>query len=581
MKRKGISLLMIFIISLHFLSGCSSLFTNSKENECPYNDFIVVDVFDTLANFQGIQSGWFAKIVKEKFNMELNIIAPNEAGGHDTLFNVRSASGNVGDLIICGTENGDLQDLVDKGLVLDMSDMIKDKDILRFQSAINSLNEPLIQDGIFAIPSEISTSSPVESSEGLELTYGPYLRWDVYASIGYPKIGTLEDLLPVLSEMQEAMPTSDDGSKTYSFSFFKNWDGNLMNAVKQPACFYGYDELGFVLAKADGSDYQNIVDSDSFYMRIIRLYNNANLLGLVDPDSPIQSYGDLQNKYANGTILYSPWPWACQPPYNTTDNTMNGKGYMLAPIDDMKILSYGCINQGNAKSVIAIGSQAEDPQRMMDFIDWLYSTEGILIGCAQDSDGTAGPEGLAWEIGENGPYLTEFGKSALYSNGVVVPDEWGGGIWEDGVSQLNYKPVAISDVAPEGYTYTYTLWDSVLKSDYTPLDIDWRTHLHTDAISTHDFLSENNMIMIAPGSGYVSPDESSDIKTIRNLCRTVIVDYSWKMIYAKDTDTFDNLYNEMLVKLQAYQYEDVYRWDLICAKEQDAARKEVTASSLK
>ena len=35
-----------------------------KKNECPYEEFIVVDVFDDLANFQGIQSGWFAKVPK-------------------------------------------------------------------------------------------------------------------------------------------------------------------------------------------------------------------------------------------------------------------------------------------------------------------------------------------------------------------------------------------------------------------------------------------------------------------------------------------------------------------------------------
>ena len=56
------------------------------EGNSKYKDFITVDVFDSMANYQGIQSGWFAKIVKDKFNMELNIIAQNVAGGGDTLF---------------------------------------------------------------------------------------------------------------------------------------------------------------------------------------------------------------------------------------------------------------------------------------------------------------------------------------------------------------------------------------------------------------------------------------------------------------------------------------------------------------
>lgn len=59
------------------------------------------------------------------------------------------------------------------------------------------------------------------------------------------------------------------GEKTYAFSFFKDWDSNLMNAVKQPCCFYGYDEYGFVLVKADSSDYQSIIDPDSLYVRVL------------------------------------------------------------------------------------------------------------------------------------------------------------------------------------------------------------------------------------------------------------------------------------------------------------------------
>ena len=87
------------------------------EGSSKYKDFITVDVFDSMANYQGIQSGWFAKIVKDKFNMELNVIAPNVAGGGDTLFQTRSAAGDLGDLIITGCANGRLQNLVTAGLV--------------------------------------------------------------------------------------------------------------------------------------------------------------------------------------------------------------------------------------------------------------------------------------------------------------------------------------------------------------------------------------------------------------------------------------------------------------------------------
>lgn len=70
-KRIKKTLSVLALCTLVFaVTGCA------KEKEANlYEEFIVVDVFDSLANFQGIQSGWFAEIVKDKFNMELNIIA--------------------------------------------------------------------------------------------------------------------------------------------------------------------------------------------------------------------------------------------------------------------------------------------------------------------------------------------------------------------------------------------------------------------------------------------------------------------------------------------------------------------------
>lgn len=578
MKHKTLSFLLISTFLVTLFTGCGLYSPSNNDANNTYDDFIVVDVYNSRANMQGIQSGWFAKIVKDKFNMELNIIAP-KISGNNSLLNIRTASGNVGDLIICGTENGDLMKLVEEELILDMSDLLKGKYIMKYQSAINSLNENLSQDGIFAIPSEISTLSPVQPNEGMDLTFGPYLRWDVYSLVGYPQMSTLEDLLPVLEKMRDAMPNTETGNKTYGFSFFRDWDQNFMTCAKQPACFYGYDEVGFVLAKADGSDYQSIIDKDSLYMRNLKLYFHANQLGLVDPDSPTQSFEEMSNKYDDGSILYSPWPWVSQPEFNTIENKAQGKGYMLAPIDDMKILSYGCSPAGNQNVVIAIGSQAEDPQRLADFINWLYSPEGIQAGCAQPSNGTAGPKGLTWEMGDDGPYLTEFGIKALLSGDADVPEEWGGSTWDQGVSQLNFITITENDLDPDGYPYYYALWDSILSMDATPLDLDWKTHLNTDAYSTLKYLEENDQMIIAPGNDYIVPPTTSDITAMRRQCRSVIIDYSWKMVFASDEESFNALYNEMVTKVKAFGYEDVLTLDLKNAKDQDDARKRAVASA--
>jgi multiple sugar transport system substrate-binding protein/putative aldouronate transport system substrate-binding protein len=394
---------------------------------------LTIDVFDSQANYQGVQSGWFAKVVKDRFNMDMNIIAPNVAGGGDTLFQTRSAAGNLGDLIFLGSENGRLNNTAKAGLLLDLTDKVSTrKNISAYPEALD-MCKSLVDDGkLYAIPSQVSKQKATDSSEGLDLTYGPYLRWDYYTELGSPEIKTMDDLLPILKQMQEKHPTSDTGKKTYAFSLFKDWDGNMMCLGKNIlACLYGYDEQGFQLLSADGATAQSIIDGDSWYIKGLEYFFKANQMGLVDPESTTQNYDTMYAKYQDGQVLYSPWPWLGQAAYNTNAHKAAGKGFMIAPVQDIKIFSYGCSPSGN-KYMVGVGSKAQDPDRMIDFIDWLYSPEGVELSCSQTS-GSCGPKGLTWDMKDGKPVLTDFGKKAFAGEDIQVPAEYGTGTWKDGV----------------------------------------------------------------------------------------------------------------------------------------------------
>ncbi len=554
------------------LSGCS--LSGGAKEKCPYEEALVVDVFDSLANFQGIQSGWFARLVKDKFNMELNIIAPNVTGGGDTLFEIRSAAGNLGDMIIFSGENQILQNMVTAGLIMDMEPYLKDKEIMRFETAIRNVNSSITPEGIFAIPTELSSNAPTVPSESKEPTYGPYIRWDLYKELGYPEIETLEDLLPVLKQMQELEPVTETGEKTYAFAFFRDWDANLMNAAKQPCCFYGYDESGFVLVKADSSDYQSIIDEDSLYIRVLKWYFEANQMGLVDPESQTLNFNGFTEKYEKGQMLYSPWPWVAQQYYNTISNREAGKGFMMADIGDMQIYSYGCSPDGNYKTIVAVGSQCKDPERMVDFINWLYSPEGIASNSVSSMADTAGPEGLCWEYGddETGPYLTEFGEKALLEGDAQVPEEWGGGSWRDGISMLNFMPVTKCELDDYGYPYTYSMWDSVSGMSSTKLDEDWRELMQAE--TTMDYLIENQKLLVSPGCGYTAPPETAEQTAVRKQCRSVIQNYSWKMIFAETEEEFDALLKEMQEEAVSLGYQEILELDMANARAKEQARQE-------
>lgn len=572
MKKKFLYVPFCIVTMILLLIVCtksSGNFISSHFESSNYKDFIIVDVYDEFANYQGIQGGWFAKVVKDKFNMELNIIAPNVTGNGDTLYQTRQAAGNLGDLILINTSNGKFNEIVKAGLVADCTKLVQNKDIMKnYGDAVIKTNELVEADGIYGFPKSISSQAATEASEGTDPTFGPYIRWDYYKKLGYPEMNNLEDFLDVLEKMQILARKEENSNDIYAISLFKDWDYNMMNNAKQIACMYGYDEQGFVLSKANGSNYQNILSNNSLYIKALKFFNEANARGLVDPDSPSQNYDEWIMKYEAGKVLYGPWPWIGER-FNTAENKALGKAFKMAPVKDMKIFSFGCYSEGDSTNIIAIGSRASDPQRLLDFIDWLYSPEGFYLN--GQANGAAGPEGLTWEIGDDGmPRLTEFGKKALPNNPVDVPEEYGGEKWDLGISALNFKTINQKEIDPNtGAPYDYLCWESTIKDNRTDIDIDWINKMGAD--TAMEYLKNNNMLLIAPGANYSTPAESTNITTIRERCKSAIIRYSWRMIFAQK-NSFNKLLKEMQDTAKGLGYNYVYKVDLKNAKDQTAAR---------
>ena len=545
--------------------------TTVTENTSPYEDFLVIDVFSSRANYQGIQTGFFAQRVRERFNMELNIIAPNVAGGGDMLFQTRSTAGNLGDIVITGSGGGTFGELVTGGLLLDMEPYMGNATNLdNFTLGIMNLNDP-VGGGIFGVPMEMSNQHPSSPMEGLEPTFGPYIRWDLYAELGYPQIPSFMDLLDVLEDMQNLGDVTETGQPIYALSLFPDWDGNIMTLGKQPANLYGYDEVGFVLLKADGSHTTHMLAEDSWYIEALRFFNAAFRRGILDPESATQTWTDLFTKYQNGQVLFSFWPWLGQSAFNSNDNLEAGKGFMFAPVEDMRVFSFGASPYGN-DTFVGVGRSTTDPQRMVDFVDWLYSPEGIDIS-GTGMGASAGPEGLTWEMVDGEPVLTDFGVRSIMNNEEVpVPAEWGGGTFDNGISQLNFPAVIATDINPNtGFPYDLALWPSVQRDfGSNPVTVDWREHM--GAMNTMDFLKNNDRLLVAPGSSFITPEETMEITTLRGMIGNVIAPTSWRMVYANTEEEFDALLEEMLDRAMGLGYEEVLEVDFENARNWAQAR---------
>lgn len=567
-KKTKARMLVAAMLTALSVAGCGKKTEKEKTGAEKYPEFITVDVYDAQSNYQGIQSGWFAEIVREKFNMELNIIAPNVASGGETLYQTRSAAGKLGDLVIAKLSGGKLQDLVSAGLVADISGYLDGKEyLMTYENAILSTNQKLVEEsGVWAIPSEVTTQDPSRLLNTTSLNSGIYLRWDLYKQLGYPGMDTYEDLLAVMKDMQDIAGKSDSGQKVYAFSLFRDWDGAMIKAGQDIPSAYGWSTESFVLQKADDS--QEPVDflaEDSPYIRNLRFYFEANRMGLLDPASITQNYDELYQKYEDGAVLFSAWPWQGPAAYNTTAHTEQGKGFETACVDDLTIREWSCYKAGNPAMGIMVGSQAQDPARMVDFIDWLYSPEGIRLQWFMMTE-------EMYEMGENGPVLTELGRAAMRDGDAVMPERYGGGSYKDGKPRLNFKVVALSEINPEtGFPYAYAAWDSYMEETATELDRDWQAHM--GAANALLFWQQTGRICVEPGTDYAAEPDPGDIATMRAQIEKITQEYSWKAIYAEDEEEFDSLIEQMRKMAKGLGYDQVVAVDLENARELKEARQ--------
>ena len=155
--------------SVFLMTGCSE-----KKETSKYKDEITINVFDSQANFEGEQTGWFAKIVKDKFNMKLNITAPNlhEDGNASTLFQSYLTNNSSNDLILTSAMFDNLNNLTDSDLLYDFKDKIDDYPYLKqYESQIQKVSSISETSGYWAIPSEITLEDATSSSEATNSTF--------------------------------------------------------------------------------------------------------------------------------------------------------------------------------------------------------------------------------------------------------------------------------------------------------------------------------------------------------------------------------------------------------------------------
>ena len=528
---------------------------------------LTIDIYDAAANYHGIQTGWFAKVVKDRFNLELNIIAPQVAGNE--LYATRAEEGNLGDIVI--VDKKDFSDLLKAGLVRDISDKLPEcENIMKFKDQIDVYNKGLTgEDGVYyGIPSEMTDTSPTSLTDDV-IYSSPMLRWDLYTEIGRPKLANLDDLLDALAKIHEIHPTNEDGDPAYPLTLWADWDGNdnmigIANVV-QLTTWYGEKIKQSAILKPDNT-FTEIYNRDAAYYKLTKFLNKAYQMGLVDPESGEQDWNSVMNKLSTGRadLMWYSWETGF---WNSVDRLNNGTAFIFIPVADQLYYADADRYYGSDR-MFGIGSKVEGEKydRIMEFLDWYASGEGCTFQ-------HAGIEGLNYTVNEDGTF-TPYKDNALMDN-LPVPEEYGEGGFNDGNNAINQWIVSALCVNPlTGERYAQKYWQAYKDMTMTQMKKEWQEYF--DAEDPVDYMKKNNQLLASPSVDFTPAPDNNDIASLRVDVNKQLCQSTWQLIFAEDDDEFEALWDKMIEKLDGFGYKELYEFD--CANYQPEVDAKIAAA---
>ena len=519
-----------------------------------YREPITLTVFSQVANFAGEQAGWFAKEIKDRFNVTLKFISSNI---DPNAFTAGVSAEELGDIICWGDMGEAFNTAIKAELVMDLDevDLTPYTNLnLYFTEAMAKVREycntNLGVDGNYGWAFGVAAEDGAWN-ELTDPTYALQIRYDVWEEAGKPALTSLEDLPAFMEKMVAAHPIAENGEKVYAYGGFGDWEDCVMKFTWDLMTFYGYKECDFLGVNYATGDIVDPLEEGSLYYRALKVNNQMYRMGLFDPESVSQNFDTYTQKLSNGRYLMALWGWIIGN-YNNAERAEQNIGFQTFMFEDSAPQQLTMSTAGGNRAW-SIGANCQYTERALEIIEWMCSEEGTIIM-------NYGPKGLCWDYDENGvPYMTEFGWEANEKKSETqMPAEYGGGTFQDGESKFNHALLNLEQMVPgKSYSYSNKGWPCYAERYNTSLQKAWSENYANGATSGIQLYRESGKYSLVNSDviAYAYPEMSQANKEARELFKGVMKQGSWLCVYAADDAEFDKLWNEMVATCKSYGYD--------------------------
>ncbi len=266
----------------------------------------------------------------------------------------------------------------------------------------------------------------------IEANYGFNLRNDYLEEFGYENVPkTMADIKELLKKVKEWNPDIIPMGLALGPQGHLNYlpqIGAAMNGLTYLDNWGGYSLYLLDEAKDELVYYTDSPELKAFF----QFLNELNVEGLIDPESPIMSAEMLKQKAVSEQIwsFFGPW-WEVNSEVNAYEASIGSQeqSVVVYPTADasIEVGTYSPYTVDMFTTGVTVTTKCKDPERYMDFIEYINTEEGWLnaqgiIDYHHTGDNTAeSTEGYDYIIRED---MLIDGKPAFQSS------SWMGDMWE-------------------------------------------------------------------------------------------------------------------------------------------------------